>query len=105
MRLRLHSITAAGDLTCLLFPEKAPIGVKNFVGLATGTKDWRDPRTGQIVHGRPLYDGTVCHRIVPEFMIQCGDPLGTGSGGWTSGVSLKASSSTSSLRHTTSSAR
>lgn len=73
--------TSAGDLTCLLFPEKAPIGVKNFIGLSTGTKDWQDPRSGQVMHNKPLYDGTVCHRIVPEFMIQCGDPLGTGRGG------------------------
>jgi peptidyl-prolyl cis-trans isomerase A (cyclophilin A) len=73
--------TSAGKLTCFLFPEKAPVGVKNFVGLATGTKDWMDPRTGKLVHGKPLYDGTVCHRIIPEFMIQCGDPLGNGEGG------------------------
>lgn len=73
--------TSAGELKCMLFPTKAPNGVKNFVGLATGTKDWIDPRTKQMVHGKPLYDGTVCHRIIPEFMIQCGDPLGTGEGG------------------------
>jgi peptidyl-prolyl cis-trans isomerase A (cyclophilin A) len=73
--------TSAGQLTCALFPEKAPNGVKNFVGLATGTKDWVNPKTNQLVHGKPLYDGTVCHRIIPEFMIQCGDPLGTGEGG------------------------
>ncbi|HZU21776.1 MAG TPA: peptidylprolyl isomerase [Terriglobales bacterium] len=73
--------TSQGQLTCLLFPEKAPNGVKNFIGLATGTKDWMDPKTNQIVHGKPLYDGTVCHRIIPEFMIQCGDPLGNGMGG------------------------
>lgn len=68
-------------MTCYLFPEKAPNGVKNFIGLASGTKDWMNPKTGQLVHGKPLYDGTVCHRIIPEFMIQCGDPMGTGEGG------------------------
>ena len=73
--------TSAGQLTCALFPEKAPNGVKNFVGLATGTKDWMNPKNRQLVHGKPLYDGTICHRIIPEFMIQCGDPLGTGEGG------------------------
>jgi peptidyl-prolyl cis-trans isomerase A (cyclophilin A) len=73
--------TSAGKLTCFLFPEKAPNGVKNFVGLANGTKDWIDPHTGKMVHGKPLYDNTVCHRIIPQFMIQCGDPLGTGMGG------------------------
>jgi len=73
--------SSAGKLTCALFPEKAPNGVKNFVGLATGAKDWMDPKTGKLVHGKPLYDGTVCHRIIPEFMIQCGDPLGNGEGG------------------------
>jgi peptidyl-prolyl cis-trans isomerase A (cyclophilin A) len=73
--------TSAGRITCALFPEKAPNGVKNFVGLATGTKDWINPKTGKVEHGKPLYDGTVCHRIIPEFMIQCGDPLGNGMGG------------------------
>src|SRR5438105_12845455 len=53
--------TSAGALICSLFPEKAPIGVANFIGLATGTKDWTDPRTRQLVHGKPLYDGTICH--------------------------------------------
>ena len=73
--------TSAGKLTCFLFPEKAPIGVKNFIGLATGTQEWIDPKTGTKVHGKPLYDGTVCHRIIAGFMIQCGDPLGNGTGG------------------------
>ena len=72
--------TSDGQITCTLYPDKAPKGVANFVGLASGTKDWTDPHTGQKVHGKPLYDGTVCHRVIPEFMIQCGDPLGTGQG-------------------------
>ena len=71
--------TTAGKMTCTLFPDKAPIGVANFVGLATGTKDWKSP-TGASKHGVPLYDGTIFHRVIPEFMIQGGDPAGTGSG-------------------------
>jgi peptidyl-prolyl cis-trans isomerase A (cyclophilin A) len=73
--------TTAGDMKCELFPDKAPKAVANFVGLAKGTRDWRDPVTGQIVHGRPLYDGVIFHRVIPEFMIQGGDPLGSGTGG------------------------
>lgn len=71
--------TTAGKLTCTLFPDKAPIGVENFIGLATGTKDWKSP-TGAIKHGVPLYDGTIFHRVIPNFMIQGGDPAGSGSG-------------------------
>lgn len=72
--------TTAGNLTCTLFPDKAPIGVKNFIGLATGTKDWKSPATGRMIHGKPLYNGTIFHRVIPEFMIQGGDPAGNGSG-------------------------
>jgi peptidyl-prolyl cis-trans isomerase A (cyclophilin A) len=72
--------TTAGKLTCTLFPDKAPIGVQNFIGLATGTKDWRNPSNGTTKHGVPLYDGTIFHRVIPNFMIQGGDPAGTGSG-------------------------
>ena len=72
--------TTAGRLTCTLFPDKAPIGVANFIGLATGTKDWTSPVTHQKKHGVPLYDGTIFHRVIPDFMIQGGDPLGTGTG-------------------------
>ena len=72
--------TTAGKMTCTLFPDKAPIGVKNFIGLSDGTKDWTSPVTHQKKHGVPLYDGTICHRVIPEFMIQCGDPAGNGSG-------------------------
>ena len=77
---RAYIDTSAGTLACILYPEKAPVGVANFIGLANGTKDWTDPRTHQLVHGQPLYDGTLCHRVQPGFMIQCGDPLGTGMG-------------------------
>ena len=73
--------TTAGDMKCELFPDKAPKTVDNFIGLATGQKDWKNPSTGQMEHGRPLYDGVIFHRVIPGFMIQGGDPLGTGTGG------------------------
>ncbi len=72
--------TTAGQITCTLFPEKAPMTVANFIGLATGTKDWTNPSSGAKMHGKPLYDGTVFHRVIPGFMIQGGDPLGNGTG-------------------------
>ncbi len=72
--------TTVGNLTCTLFPDKAPIGVRNFIGLASGTKDWKSPKTGATKHGVPLYDGTIFHRVIPEFMIQGGDPAGNGAG-------------------------
>jgi peptidyl-prolyl cis-trans isomerase A (cyclophilin A) len=72
--------TSAGNLTCELFPKQAPIGVANFIGLAQGTKDWTSPVTHAKKHGVPLYDGTIFHRVIPEFMIQGGDPAGTGAG-------------------------
>jgi cyclophilin family peptidyl-prolyl cis-trans isomerase len=71
--------TTVGDMTCTLFPDKAPIGVENFIGLATGTKDWKTVK-GVTKHGVPLYDGTIFHRVIPDFMIQGGDPAGDGSG-------------------------
>ncbi len=72
--------TTAGRMTCTLFPDKAPIGVANFIGLAKGTKDWTSPATGRKMHGVPLYSGTIFHRVIPEFMIQGGDPMGSGMG-------------------------
>jgi peptidyl-prolyl cis-trans isomerase A (cyclophilin A) len=72
--------TTAGKLTCTLFPDKAPIAVANFIGLAEGTKDWISPVTHQKKHGVPLYDGTIFHRVIPDFMIQGGDPAGNGTG-------------------------
>src|SRR3984885_3519355 len=72
--------TTVGKLTCTLFPDKAPIGVANFIGLATGTKDWKNPISGATKHGVPLYDGTIFHRVIPGFMIQGGDPAGNGTG-------------------------
>jgi peptidyl-prolyl cis-trans isomerase A (cyclophilin A) len=72
--------TSAGDIVVRLLPEKAPKTVENFLGLAEGTTEWADPKSGQKVK-RPLYDGTIFHRVIPEFMIQGGDPLGNGTGG------------------------
>ena len=72
--------TSMGEIVIRLFEEKAPKTVANFVGLATGTKEWSDPRTGQQMK-RPLYNGTIFHRVIPNFMIQGGDPLGRGTGG------------------------
>jgi len=72
--------TTAGKMHCTLFPKIAPIGVANFIGLADGTKDWKSPITHATKHGVPLYDGTIFHRVIPEFMIQGGDPAGNGSG-------------------------
>jgi peptidyl-prolyl cis-trans isomerase A (cyclophilin A) len=72
--------TTVGKIGVKLLPGEAPKTVANFVGLAEGKKEWTDPKTGQKVT-RPLYDGTVFHRVIPGFMIQGGDPLGTGMGG------------------------
>ena len=72
--------TSMGKLTCVLFPDKAPIGVANFIGLADGSKDWTSPVTHMKKHGVPLYDGTIFHRVIPDFMIQGGDPKGDGTG-------------------------
>ena len=73
--------TTAGDFNCTLFPDKAPITVDNFIGLATGSKDWKNPSSGATMHNKSMYDGTVFHRVIPNFMIQGGDPMGNGSGG------------------------
>ena len=71
--------TSQGNITVRLFEKDAPETVANFVGLATGAKEWTDPRTRAKTHAK-LYDGTVFHRVIPNFMIQGGDPLGTGTG-------------------------
>lgn len=78
MEATLH--TNLGDIRLELFPEQAPETVSNFVGLATGEKTWTDPRTGEESNA-PLYDNVIFHRVIPGFMIQGGDPLGTGTGG------------------------
>lgn len=73
-------VTSMGDIRVRLLPDHAPKTVENFVGLATGKKTWRDPRDGK-EKNEPLYSGTIFHRVIPEFMIQGGDPTGTGMGG------------------------
>jgi peptidyl-prolyl cis-trans isomerase A (cyclophilin A) len=72
--------TNKGTFKVKLFPETAPKTVENFVGLAEGTKEWTDPKSGDKVK-KPFYDGLIFHRVIPGFMIQGGDPLGTGTGG------------------------
>jgi peptidyl-prolyl cis-trans isomerase A (cyclophilin A) len=67
--------TTEGTIILLLEEKRAPKTVANFVGLATGKIDWKDPKTGQAQKGVPLYDGVRFHRVIPDFMIQCGDPL------------------------------
>lgn len=78
--LRAVLQTTAGTITCELYPNKAPMTVDNFVGLATGTKEWRNPATRAKMKNKPLYDGTIFHRVIPGFMIQGGDPMGNGAG-------------------------
>jgi peptidyl-prolyl cis-trans isomerase A (cyclophilin A) len=73
-------ITSAGRIVARLMPEHAPTTVANFVDLAAGDKEWRDPRDGAR-KSEPLYEGTVFHRVIPGFMIQGGDPEGSGRGG------------------------
>jgi peptidyl-prolyl cis-trans isomerase A (cyclophilin A) len=72
--------TTQGDITCTLFPDKAPMTVENFIGLAEGTKEWKNPVSGAKKTNTPLYDGTIFHRVIPNFMIQGGDPAGNGTG-------------------------
>jgi peptidyl-prolyl cis-trans isomerase A (cyclophilin A) len=72
--------TSMGALRCELFEKDTPKTVANFVGLADGTKDWKSPVTHQTKHGVPLYSGTIFHRVIPDFMIQGGDPMGNGTG-------------------------
>jgi peptidyl-prolyl cis-trans isomerase A (cyclophilin A) len=73
--------TTLGTIKVRLFKTKAPITVNNFIGLATGKKEWTDPKTNKKVKGKSLYAGTLFHRVIPGFMIQGGDPLGQGIGG------------------------
>jgi len=72
--------TSLGDIVIELFPNRAPKTVANFVELATGAKEWTDPRNGKKTTAK-LYDGTIFHRVIDGFMIQGGDPLGRGTGG------------------------
>ena len=73
--------TTMGRITCQFFQKQAPVAVANFIGLATGTKEWTNPTTHQVERHKRFYDGTTFHRVIPEFMIQGGDPTGTGMGG------------------------
>lgn len=72
--------TDLGTITVQLFPQQAPLAVGNFIGLAEGTQAWRDPASGQVEAHRRFYDGLIFHRVIPQFMIQGGDHLGTGTG-------------------------
>jgi peptidyl-prolyl cis-trans isomerase A (cyclophilin A) len=72
--------TSMGRITCQFYERQAPKAVANFIALAEGSKDWTDPATKKKMHNRPLYNGTTFHRVIPEFMIQGGDPIGTGLG-------------------------
>ena len=78
--LYAHFTTSEGSFNVRLFDQEAPSTVANFVGLAEGSKEWTDPRTGRKVK-QPYYNGTVFHRVIDGFMIQGGDPLGQGTGG------------------------
>jgi peptidyl-prolyl cis-trans isomerase A (cyclophilin A) len=72
--------TSMGRITCQFYQRQAPKAVANFIGLAEGAIDWTDPTTHKKQHNKPLYNGTTFHRVIPEFMIQGGDPAGTGMG-------------------------
>jgi peptidyl-prolyl cis-trans isomerase A (cyclophilin A) len=72
--------TSMGDIRCRLFESEAPVTVRTIVGLATGRKSYIDPATKKKVTGKHFYDGLIFHRVIPKFMIQGGDPLGTGEG-------------------------
>ena len=73
--------TSLGAFHCQLFDDKAPMTVANFVGLATGKKPWLNPKNGAVEKGKPFYDGLIFHRVIANFMIQGGDPIGQGTGG------------------------
>ena len=72
--------TSEGTIVCRLFEAEAPVTVKNFIDLAEGTREWTHPTT-RAKSNNPLYNGTIFHRVIPDFMVQGGDPTGTGMGG------------------------
>jgi peptidyl-prolyl cis-trans isomerase A (cyclophilin A) len=72
--------TSMGRIVCQFYQKQAPNAVANFIGLADGSKDWTDPTTKKVMHHKRYFDGTTFHRVIPEFMIQGGDPTGTGMG-------------------------
>ena len=88
--------TNQGDIKLNLFPNHAPKTVRNFVGLADGTQEWKDPKTNSAGSG-PLYDGVIFHRVIQGFMIQGGDPLGTGTGGRATSSLMSSTPSSSSI--------
>jgi cyclophilin family peptidyl-prolyl cis-trans isomerase len=73
--------TSMGTFNCELFGDKAPMTVANFIGLATGKKPWMNPKLGRVERGAPYFNGITFHRVIPGFMIQGGDPTGSGMGG------------------------
>jgi cyclophilin family peptidyl-prolyl cis-trans isomerase len=77
---KVHFETTKGEIVAELFEDDAPNTVANFVGLVSGTKEWKDPKTGEKVK-KPFYDGLTFHRVIANFMIQGGCPMGTGTGG------------------------
>jgi peptidyl-prolyl cis-trans isomerase B (cyclophilin B) len=77
---KVHFETTKGEIVAELFEDDAPNTVANFAGLVAGTKEFKDPKTGAQVK-RPFYDGLTFHRVIPNFVIQGGCPLGTGTGG------------------------
>jgi peptidyl-prolyl cis-trans isomerase B (cyclophilin B) len=77
---KVHFETTKGEIVAELFEDDAPNTVASFTGLVAGTKEWKEPKTGEKVT-RPFYDGLTFHRVIPNFMIQGGCPLGTGTGG------------------------
>ncbi|MCL4225256.1 MAG: peptidylprolyl isomerase [Myxococcales bacterium] len=79
-KLRATIATTMGDFHCELF-EDVPMTVANFVGLATGKKPWKDPVSGEVKRNVPFFNGIIFHRVIPDFMVQVGDPLGKGIGG------------------------
>jgi peptidyl-prolyl cis-trans isomerase A (cyclophilin A) len=72
--------TSEGTIVCRLFEQEAPITVKNFIDLAEGSREWTHPTT-RAKSNQPLFNGTIFHRVIPDFMVQGGDPTGTGMGG------------------------
>ncbi len=79
-QLYARFVTSLGNIVVQLEEQHAPNTVKNFVGLAIGTQEWTDPKSGESKRGVPLYSGTIFHRVIVDFMIQGGDPLGSGRG-------------------------
>jgi peptidyl-prolyl cis-trans isomerase B (cyclophilin B) len=78
---KVHFETTKGEIVAELYEDDAPGTVANFVGLITGEKEWTDPKTGKKVQGKPFYDGLGFHRVIPNFVIQGGCPVGNGTGG------------------------